>query len=335
MRRFIWRGGEAVARTLGVIAILLLPNLLVTGPATAQKLSDRPVTIIVPFTPGTGIDILARAWGEDLRQRWGQTVVIENRPGASGNIGTGQAARAVADGHTLLITVNTFVMNPGLFKSLPYDPEKSFAPIAELATGDVALVVHPLLNVGSVRGLIDKAKAEPTKINYASPGRGTPQHLGMELFKQSAGIQLTHVPYAGGSAGAVKDLVGGHVSAMLLPLHTSLPLVADKQLRMLAIGGAKRSPLAADVPTMAESGVTGFEVDLWYGLLAPAGTAPETLARYNTVTNDMLQTPAFRETLAKQGLKATGGTPEQLKALITRDLPRWAKVVQDARITAE
>lgn len=315
-----------------VTAVALLQGL--AGPALAQRLSERTITIIVPFTPGTGIDVLARIVGEELRQRWNQAVVVENKPGASGNIGSQAAARAEPDGHTLMMTVNTFVMNASLFKSLPYDPLKSFEPIVEVATGALALAVHPSLEAKSLKELVAAAKAKPGEITYASPGRGTPQHLAMELFKLTAGVDLKHVPYTG-SAGAVKDLVGGHVKAMFIPVHTVLPLVHDRQVRLLAIGSERRSALAPDVPTLAEEGVAGFEVDLWYGLLAPAGTPKEIVERYNAAVNEILATPRVKEALDKQGLVAIGGGPERLRDLLARDLARWAKVVKDAGITAE
>ncbi|HET7157094.1 MAG TPA: tripartite tricarboxylate transporter substrate binding protein [Hyphomicrobiaceae bacterium] len=307
---------------------------LLAPPALAQRLSERTITIVVPFTPGTGIDILARLLGEQIQKRWEQTVIIENKPGASGNIGSQQAARAEPDGHTLLMTVNTFVMNASLFKSLPYDPQKSFAPIIEVATGSLALVVHPSLAAATVSEFVAYAKARPDEINYASPGRGTPQHLAMELLKLNAGISLKHVPYSG-SAGAVRDLVGGHVNAMFLPLHTALPLVADNQIRLLAVGSAARSAQAPDVQTLAEQGVSGFDVDLWYGLLAPAGTSPEIVARYNGVLNEILAQASVREALAKQGMDVKGGPPARLAELIANDQPRWSKVVKDAGITPE
>ncbi len=235
-------------------SVLLAGACCLIAPSTqAQRLSERTITIVVPFTPGTGIDILARLLGEQIQKRWEQTVIIENKPGASGNIGSQQAARAEPDGHTLLMTVNTFVMNASLFKSLPYDPQKSFAPIIEVATGSLALVVHPSLAAATVSEFVAYAKARPDEINYASPGRGTPQHLAMELLKLSAGISLRHVPYSG-SAGAVRDLVGGHVNAMFLPLHTALPLVADKQIRLLAVGSAARSAQAPDVHDARRAG---------------------------------------------------------------------------------
>jgi tripartite-type tricarboxylate transporter receptor subunit TctC len=288
----------------------------------------------VPFTPGTGPDSLARILGEELRQRWKQPVIVENKAGASGNIGTQAAARAVPDGHGLLVTVNTFVMNASLFRSVPYDPQTDFVPIAELATGTLALVVHPSVNVATLPELISAAKARPGQINYASPGRGTPQHLAMELFKLTAKVDIKHVPYTG-SAGAVKDLAGGHVSAMFLPVHTALPLAEAGQIRILAVGSETRTQQAPNVPTLAELGVTGFDVDLWYGVLAPAGTPKDIIDRYNAAFNEILAQPNVRAALEKQGLAARGGPPERLAELIAKDRPRWAKVVKDAEITAE
>jgi tripartite-type tricarboxylate transporter receptor subunit TctC len=304
---------------------------LVPRPLAAEKLSDRPITIVVPFTAGTGIDILARILGEELQQRWGQAVTIENRPGASGNIGSQYAATRPPDGHTLMMTVNTFVMNVSLFKSVPYDPQKSFAPIAEVAIGALALAVHPSVAAPSAQALVALAKANPSKITYASPGRGTPQHLAMELLKLTAQIELVHVPYSG-SAGAVRDLVGGHVGAMFIPLHTVLPLARDQQLRLLAVGSDVRSALAPEVPTFAEEGLAGINIDLWYALLAPADTPPDVIGRYNQVVNDILRTPKVRDALTAQGLSARGGSPADLAQLIASDMARWAKVVKDAKI---
>ncbi len=274
------------------------------------------------------------ARAKELRQRWNQPVIVENKPGASGNIGTQAAARANPDGLTLLVTVNTFVMNASLFQSIPYDPEKSFEPIAEIATGVLALVVHPSLNVSTFPELIALARSKPGEINYASPGRGTPQHLAMELLKLTAQIDMQHIPYPG-SAGAIKDLAGGHVSAMFIPVHTALPLAEAGQIRILAVGSQNRAQRAPQVPTLAELGVTGFDVDLWYAVLAPAGTPKAIIDRYNAVFNEILAEPGVRDILDKQGLQAEGGKPDRLAKLIARDLPRWAKVVKDAKISAE
>lgn len=331
VREFMLASRTHSRRTvLGILAMALAP--LKSGRALGQ--SQQTIRLNVPFTAGTGPDLLARILGEELRQRWNQPVIVENKPGASGNIGTQAAARAAPDGLTLLVTVNTFVMNASLYKSIPYDPETSFVPISEIATGVLALVVHPSLNVSTFPELIALARSKPGEINYASPGRGTPQHLAMELLKLTAQINLTHVPYAG-SAGAVKDIAGGHVSAMFLPIHTALPLAETGQIRILAVGSQARAQQAAQVPTLAELGVTDFDVDLWYAVLAPAGTPKDIVDRYNAVFNEILAQPNVRAVLDRQGLIARGGPSERLAALIARDRLRWAKVVKDAGITSE
>ena len=218
--------------------------------------------------------------------------------------------------------------------SIPYDPEKSFVPIAEIATGVLRWSFIRRSTSPRSSELIALARSKPGEINYASPGRGTPQHLAMELLKLTAQINLTHIPYPG-SAGAVKDLAGGHVSAMFLPVHTALPLAEAGHIRILAVGSETRAPQAPQVPTLAELGVTDFDVDLWYGVLAPAGTPKAIVDRYNAVFNEILAQPARAEILDKQGFIAKGGPPERLADLIARDRPRWAKVVKDAQITSE
>src|SRR4051812_42961985 len=204
---------------------------LATSTAHAQSYPVKPVRIIVPFTPGTGMDILARSAGQKLSERWGQGVVIDNRPGASGNIGNEFVAKSPPDGYTLMVTANTFVITPALSKSLPFDAMRDFSPVTEMAIGTMALAVHPSLPVDSVAALVKLAKARPGEINYASPGSGTPQHMAGELFKLITGIQMVHVPYKG-SAGAVTDLVGGQVPVMFLPLHTALPHAQAGRLRV-------------------------------------------------------------------------------------------------------
>jgi len=292
------------------------------------------IRLIVPFTPGTGPDLLARIMGEEMRKRLNNAVIVENKPGASGNIGTQAAARADPDGQTLIVTVNTFVMNASLFNSIPYDPERSFAPIAEIATGGLALVVKPSTRANTVPELIALARSKPGELNYASPGRGTPQHLAMELFKLTAQVNLMHIPYSG-SAGAVKDLLAGEVSVMFLPIHTALPLAESGQLRILAIGSKERSQLLKQVPTLVESGMADFDVELWFGVLAPAGTSKEIVNRYNVVLNEILAQPSVQAVLEKQGMTPQGGPPERLTELIAKDRLRWAKVVKEAGITLD
>jgi len=318
-------------RWLQRIVITLL--VLATIPALAQT-TGRPITIIVPYTPGTGIDILARALGSELARHWAQPVVVDNKPGASGNIGTQLAARAAPDGQTLLMVAKTFVTNVSLFKNVPYDPVKSFAPVVKLATGSIVLAVHPSVPADTVPAFIAYAKAQPGKINYGSPGFATPHHLAMELFKHATGTDLVHIPYKG-SSGVMSDLVGNHVSAMFVPTHVALPLAADRAIRILGVASPERVAAAPNVPTLAEQGVTGFDVDIWFGLLAPAGTPADVIARTNAVINEFLRSPAIEGALAKQGLITAGGTPDTLAQLIAHDMAKWQRLIREAGITAE
>jgi tripartite-type tricarboxylate transporter receptor subunit TctC len=316
--------GAAVAALL-LVALSLLP--------AAAQVAGRPITIIVPYTPGTGIDILARALGGEIAKLWGQPVIVDNKPGASGNIGTQLAARAAPDGQTLLMIAKTFVTNVSLFKNVPYDPVTSFVPVVKLATGSIVLAVHPSVPADSVPAFVQYVKARPGAVNYGSPGFATPHHLAMELFKHATQTDL-HIPYKG-TSGVMSDLVGNHVSAMFVPTHVALPLAADKQIRILGVASAERVPAAPDVPTLNEQDVTGFDVDIWFGLLAPAGTPADVVARYNAAVNEFLRSPAVNATLAKQGLITAGGPPEVLGELIARDMAKWQKVIQQAGITAE
>jgi tripartite-type tricarboxylate transporter receptor subunit TctC len=313
------------------LAVWLL-GLTLTS-ALAQH-PGRPITIIVPYSPGTGIDILARALGNELSQKWGQPVVVDNKTGASGNIGTGLAARAAPDGNTLLMIAKVFVVNPSVFKSVPYDPITSFTPVIKLATGSIVLAVHPSIPAETAQDFVRYAKTRPGQINYGSPGFATPHHLAMELFKHATGTDLVHVPYKG-TSNVMSDLVGNHVGAMFIPTHVALPHAVEKQIKLLGVASLERVPAAPDVPTLDEQGVTGFEVDLWFGLLAPAGTPADSVNRYNATLNEFLRSPRMVSELAKQGLIASGGTPDVLRELIVHDLAKWAKIIKDAGITAE
>jgi len=325
-----------VTTLLNVRAALALFVWLAATCAWAQEpFPSRAVKLVVPFTPGTGIDILARTLGQKLGDDWKVAVVVDNRPGASGNIGTEAVAKSTPDGYTLLTTANTIVLNRSLFATIPYDPIKDFAPVAPLAIGRLALVVHPSLNVKTVAELIAFAKANPGKLNYASPGNGTPHHLAMELFKSKTGISIVHVPYKG-SAQAVQDLLGGQVGVMFLPVHVALPQVEGGKLVMLAAGGAERSSATPNVPSLAEAaGVRGIDTDIWYGLYAPAKTPVAVVDRINADVNRLLRLPDVADTLAKQGLQPTGGPPAALEQLTKADLERWAVVVREAKIQAD
>lgn len=310
---------------------LLLPVL---APGAAAQRSEGPVTIVVPYTPGTGPDILARLVAPVLQARTGQAAVVDNRPGASGLIGTQAVARAAPDGHMLMLQPNTFVMNASLFRQVPYDPVGAFTPIALLTRGDLALVVNQTVPAQNTRAFVELARARPNALDYASPGNGTPQHLGMALFAQTAGLTLTHIPYRG-SAPAIQDLIAGRVAAMFLPVHTALPLAQAGQIRMLALGSETRAASAPDVPTLAEAGFPGVQADLWYGLLGPAGLPVGLVDRLNTVLNTWLTDSGTAEALRAQGMVPTPTTPAAFATLVARDYARWAQVIRTAGITAD
>ncbi len=294
----------------------------------------RNVQIVVPYTPGTGADILARILGPRLAERWKTGVITDNRAGATGNIGTEFVAKAAPDGHTVLFTATSFGTTPALTAKLPFDPVKSFAPVALVATSSMSFVVHPQLPVKSLNEFIALAKRQPGKLLYCSPGNGGPQHLAMELIKLETKTDLVHIPYKG-SGGAVTDLIGGHVQAMVVSLQTIAPFVQNGRLRMLAIMGAERSPAFPNVPTLKEQGLANLEVETWYGVLAPAATPSTAIAKINSELHSLLQLPEIREQLAKQGMNAAGGPPERLGNLVKNELTRWARVVHAAKIKAD
>jgi tripartite-type tricarboxylate transporter receptor subunit TctC len=325
----------STANALIICAIAVVsPVAFAQAPATAQPYPAKAIRIVVPFTPGTGMDILARSTGQKLSERLGQGVVIDNRAGASGNIGSEFVAKSPADGYTLMVTANTFVITPALSKTLPFDAARDFTPVTEMAIGTMALAVHPSLPVNSVASLVKFAKAHPGEINYASPGAGTPQHMAAELFKLITGIQMVHVPYKG-SAGAVTDLVGGQVPVMFMPLHTALPHAQAGRLRVLAQSGAQRSSVGPDYPTFDQAGVRGVDVDFWYGMLAPANLPRDIVMKLNTEIAAILRVPDVRDSLRRQGLDPVTGTPEQFAQLVRADLAKWARVVKDARIASD
>jgi tripartite-type tricarboxylate transporter receptor subunit TctC len=322
------RGRRILAAAAGCVMLAAS----ITGAAAQQ--AGRTITVIVPYTPGSGPDILARTIGEELSRHWGQPVVVDNKPGASGNIGTQQVARAAPDGNTVMMTTNPFTNNVSLFKALPYDPQKSFEPIIQVGLGGLALALHPSVPAKTTQEFIDYVKARPGKINYGSPGVGTPHHLAMELFKLTTKTDMVHVPYRG-SAGATQDLLGGHVSAGFQAIHVIMPMAQENQVRLLALGSRERLPVAPDLPTLDEQGLKGFEVNLWYGMLLPAKTPRAIVERYNKDINEILRKPDVVEKLAKQGLTVTGGTPEHFAQFIASETAKWQKVVSEAGITAE
>jgi len=323
-----------VRRVATRLAALLLALPLIP-PAWAQPYPSKPVRIVVAFSPGTGIDILAREAGQELSRRLQQPFVVENRPGASGNLGMGLVAKADPDGYTISVMVNTFAVNAALFTNLPFDSIKDFAPVGMMARGGLALVVNGNVKATTTRELIDEAKRNPGKLNYASPGVGTPQHVAMELFKLSAGVDIVHVPHKS-SAEAVTGLLGGQTEAMFLPVHTTLPHIKSGRLRVLSVASKARNPLLPETPTIAESaGIPGFEVDLWYAMLVPARTPREVIDKLNAELRVILAMDSMRVKLASQGLQLETGTPAQLAEILRTDIDKWSKVIKSAGIKPE
>jgi tripartite-type tricarboxylate transporter receptor subunit TctC len=307
---------------------------LFAAAASAQEFPARPVHFIVGYTPGTGADILARLLSPKLSERWKVGVVTENKAGATGNIASDLVAKSPPDGHTLLFIATSFGTTPALAKSLPFDPVKDFAPVALIATSGLAVVVNPQLPARSMKEFVDLAKRQPGKMHYSSPGNGGPQHLAMELLKLETGIDIVHVPYKG-AAGALADVVGGHVQAMISAIQTAYPHVQSGRLRALAVMSPERSGAFPEVPTMKEIGLSELEVETWYGAFAPAGTPAPIVRKINADINSLLKDAQVREVLEKQGMVPRGGPPERLEALVKRELPRWSRVVKAAGIKAD
>ena len=309
---------------MALAAALVLP----LSPAQAQKFPDKPVRFIVPFPPGGGNDILARALAPRLGELLGQSVVVDNRAGAGGNIGTDLAAKAAPDGHTIVIASNQVTINPWLQSKLPFDIEKDFAPVALVASVPMLLAVNPAVPAKDVREFIALAKAQPGKLNHSTPGNGTPQHIAFEAFNHAAGIKVTHVPYKG-TGPAIADLIGGQVQSAIGTMASMEPHVKAGKMRALGVTTAKRSQAMPDVPTIAEAALPGFEVPLWYSILAPAGTPREAVARLSGDLAKVLAEPATRDRLSGQGFEVSYLNPEQMTELMKRDLARWQKSIRD------
>ena len=297
---------------------------------SAQSYPTKPIRLVVPFPAGGTTDVLARAAAQKLTETLGQPVVVDNRPGAGGNIGAELVAKSPPDGYTLLMgTVGTHAINPSLYPKMPYDHVRDFVPVILVAGVPNVLVINPALPVNSVQELIAYAKANPGKLNFASSGNGTSIHLSGELFKTMAGVQITHVPYKG-SAPALQDLVGGQVQLMFDNLPSALALIKGGRLKALAVTSKERAPALPDVPTMAESGLPGFEASSWFGLLAPAGTPQPVVAKLNAEIAKWLASPEAKEKLLAQGANAAGGTPEDFTRHIAAETAKWQKVVKES-----
>jgi tripartite-type tricarboxylate transporter receptor subunit TctC len=314
---------------------LLLILLAAMAQAMAQTYPDKPVRLIVPLSAGSAVDTLARIPAEKLSQMWGQQIVVDNRVGANGIIGTEAAAKAAPDGYTLLLTNDAaLATSPALYPKLPYDPLRDFAPISLAASIPVILVAHASQPFTSVKELVDYAKANPGKLHYASGGNGSAQHVPMEMFKQTAGIDLVHVPYKG-LAPAFNDVVAGQVPVMFTGLSNAPQHIKAGRIRALAIGAARRSSAMPDLPTMQEAGVAGFDYSAWAGFLAPAGTPAPIVQKVNADLAKALAQPDVREKLTALGFELAPGTPAEFGEMIRREIAKVAKVVKEAGIRVD
>jgi tripartite-type tricarboxylate transporter receptor subunit TctC len=312
----------------------LLCAIVVASSWARSQSTAGPIKLVVPFTPGTGIDLVARQIGPRLAERMGRPVIVDNRPGASGNLGTEAVVRASADGSTLLVTVNTLVMNRALFPRLAFDPINDLVPISLTSRGQLVLVASGQSGIGTAQQLIERARAKPGALNYGSPGNGTPHHLAMELFKQQAKVFLTHIPYRG-TGPAVTDLLGGQIDVMFLPIHVALAHVKAGSLKALAISSDRPSPLLPGVPPLRALNLGTLDVEMWYGVLAPKGTPKNLTDRLNQELKEILDLPDVAAAFETQGMTPAYSTGEEFRALIERDAARWAELIRAQRIVAD
>lgn len=318
-----------------VATALVAACALLSGHAAAQNFPNKPVRMIVAFPPGGATDIVARIMSQKLSEMWGQQVFVDNRGGAAGTIGTDLMAKSPPDGYNLFMaTMGNLTANTVLYHNLPFDVERDLAPVTLVVKVHFVMVAYPSFPPKTVQELIALAKAKPGEINYASSGTGGAPHLGGELFKSMAGVNLTHVPYKG-SGPSFADLLGGQVSLTIDSLAQALPYIKSGRLRALAVTGANRAPMLPDVPTVAESGVPGYELTNWFGLVTRAGTPREIIHRVNADVVKVLQMPDVRERFLGMALDPVGDTPEQFGAYIKSETAKWAKVIKEAGITAE
>ena len=311
-------------------------TMLAAMPALADWQPSRPIRLVVPFAPGGQPDVVARALAEPLSKALGQPVVVENRPGAGGNIAAEAVAKAAPDGHTLLMGTNgPLAVSPALYKNLPYDPLKDLAPVTLVGTSPNLIAVNPSLGVTTLKGLVDKAKAEPGKLNFSSVGKGSISQLSMELLNSVAGIQTVHIPYNGG-APAVTALIAGVVPILSLNPTALVPQMQAGKARALAQTSARRSPLIPDLPTVAESGYPGFEADVWMAVMAPARTPPDTIRRLNAELVKIIRSPEMKTALwDRQWIDPVGSTPEEAIATVVAESARWTRAVKAAGIAVE
>jgi tripartite-type tricarboxylate transporter receptor subunit TctC len=311
-------------------AAMSLPTL-----AQTSSFPQKPVRIVVPYTTGGSNDVIARLLAQQLQEAWGQPVVVENKPGAAGNIGSSDIAKSAPDGHSLLLTnINIVSMNPGLIANMPFDPQKDFAPISLLGTTALALVVHPSVSANNVRELIDLARKAPGRLNYASSGNGSPQHMSAEMFKAMTKTSLTHIPYKG-AAPAVNDLLAGQVQVTVGVVNQLLPHIRAGKLKALGVTSRKRLAQMPDVPTLDEAGVPGYESEIWLGLAAPAGTPPAIIEQINQAVRKAMATADVVTKLQSQGIDVLVSSPDQMRQRGLEDLKRWGDIIRTAGIKVD
>jgi len=324
--RRAFRPGPSLAAAIACAAALTMP--LAGYPQTYPA---GPLRIVVPFTPGGGTDILARLLAQKLTESWGQPAIVDNRPGASGTVGAALVAKAAPDGLTLLIVPAGYAGNPGLYKRLPYDHARDLAPVSCLASGPLTLVVHPSFPARSIKELIAFARARPGQIDFGSSGPGTLPHLSAELFNSMSGIRMVHIPYKGAGA-AVTDLVAGRVPIYFMNILQSIQLIKSGKLRALGVTTPQRSPIAPDIPAIAEAGLAGYDMTNWYGLLAPAATPRESVAKLSAETARILNLPELKSRLADDGMTVVGSTPAEFAKFLARETAKFTKVIEAAGI---
>ncbi len=310
---------------LAAIGIVAFP-----APTCAQSYPSKPIRLVVPFPAGGSLDVVARAIGQKLTDAWGQPVIIDNRPGAGGNIGADLVAKSAPDGYTILEgALSTHAVNVSLYARMPYDPIKDFVPITLVAVTPNVLVINPSLPVNSVPELVAYAKAHPGKLSFGSGSNGSAGHLAGELFKTEARVDMVHIPYKGG-APAMQDLLGGQIQLMFDNLANSMQQVRAGKLKALAVTTARRSPLVPELPTLSETGLPGFDIYTWWGFMAPAGTPKEIVFKWNAEVTRILNTPEMKSFFAQQGAEPAPTSPEQFAALIRSEIPKYAKIVKDS-----
>jgi tripartite-type tricarboxylate transporter receptor subunit TctC len=320
-------------RSLLAFTGLMLGGLC-TGALAQSAYPTQNIKIVVPFTPGTGMDTIARVVAPRLAERLGQSVVVQNQPGASGNIGADAVAKSTPDGYTILMGANTMLMASQMYKSVSFDPVKDFSSVSMAAYGSLMLVAHPKTGIKTVAELVSQVRAKPGSVSFGSPGVGTPHHMAMELFKLETNTFMLHVPYRG-SAGYTQDLLGGELNVGFLPVHIAQGFVKNGRLNALAVGSPKRHPVALDVPTFEEIGVKRIDVDLWYAFFVPSKTPPAVVSRLNTEMAAILRQADVKEILGKAGLDAVASTPPELAAIVAKDYPRWGAVIRTKQISAD